>query len=219
MYGLVNRAIQQMVCTAHGAEIWEEVRRRADLGDLEFFASYEAYPDDVTHRLVAAVSEVLNLPASEVMHAFGAFWITYTANEGYEQLLACTGETLPEFLDHLDHLHARAGLAFPELRPPSFRCSHDPDGSIDLEYRSSRQGLAPMVTGLLEGLGQRFDTPVLVEQTASRQLGAPTDCFHIRHGHCAHTGAGQGQSNTQEGQAPDHECGHGNAAHGDSAPL
>ncbi len=219
MYGLVNRAIQQMVCTAHGEEIWEEVKRRADLEDLEFFASYEAYPDDVTHRLVAAVSEVLNLPASDVMHAFGAFWITYTANEGYEQLLDCTGETLPEFLDHLDHLHARAGLAFPELRPPSFRCRHEPDGSIDLEYRSSREGLAPMVTGLLEGLGQRFDTPVQVEQTASRRLGAPTDCFHIRHGHGVHTGAAQESGDRPEAQPLDHELHQGGAAHGDSAHL
>lgn len=219
MYGLVNRAIQQMVCAAHGTATWEEVKRRADLGDLEFFASYEAYPDDVTHRLVAAVSEVLNLPASDVMHAFGTYWITYTANEGYEELLACTGETLPEFLDHLDHLHARAGLAFPELRPPSFRCRHAPDGAIDLEYRSSRQGLAPMVMGLLEGLGQRFDTPVLVEQTASRQLGAPTDCFHVRHGHAAHTGASQSLNDTQNGQASDRACGHAEDADGDSASF
>ncbi|WP_411870433.1 heme NO-binding domain-containing protein [Vulcanococcus limneticus] len=183
MYGLVNRAIQQMVCTEHGESVWDEVKRRADLGDLDFFATYEAYPDDVTHRLVAAVSEVLNLPAKAVMQAFGTFWITYTANEGYEQLLESTGETFPEFLDHLDHLHARAGLAFPQLQPPSFRCTHEPNGSIELEYRSSREGLAPMVTGLLEGLGQRFDTPIEVEQTASREQGAPVDLFHIRHGH------------------------------------
>lgn len=76
MYGLVNRAIQQMVCTEHGESVWDEVKRRADLGDLDFFATYEAYPDDVTHRLVAAVSEVLNLPAKAVMQAFGTFWIT-----------------------------------------------------------------------------------------------------------------------------------------------
>lgn len=182
MYGLVNRAIQQMVSTEHGEAVWEQVKCRAELADLDFFATYEAYPDDVTHRLVAAASEVLDLSPAAIMEAFGRYWITYTANEGYELLLESTGENLEDFLQHLDHLHARAGLAFPQLRPPSFRCAHAPDGALDLEYRSSREGLAPMVTGLLEGLGDRFHTPVVVEQTESRQQGDRRDLFHIRYG-------------------------------------
>lgn len=32
------------------------------------------------------------------MQMFGEYWITYTAAEGYEQLLESTGETLPGFL-------------------------------------------------------------------------------------------------------------------------
>jgi hypothetical protein len=182
MYGLVNRAIQQMVCTQHGEEVWERIKEKADLCDLDFFSTYQAYPDDVTHRLVAAASEELGLTAADIMHAFGEYWITYTASEGYEQLLESTGETLPEFLDHLDTLHARAGLAFPQLQPPSFRCRHADAHTLDLEYRSRRRGLAPMVVGLLHGLGRRFRTPVSVEQTASREDGARHDQFHIRYG-------------------------------------
>ncbi|KEF43360.1 MAG: heme NO-binding protein [Cyanobium sp. CACIAM 14] len=182
MYGLVNRAIQQMVCTHHGVDIWQRIKEKANLADLDFFSTYQAYPDDVTHRLVAAASEELGLTAAEIMHAFGEYWITYTATEGYEQLLESTGETLPEFLDHLDTMHARAGLAFPQLQPPSFRCRHADGRSLDLEYRSRRQGLAPMVVGLLHGLGRRFSTPVQVEQTASRDHGDGQDLFHIRYG-------------------------------------
>ncbi|MFQ6537331.1 MULTISPECIES: heme NO-binding domain-containing protein [Aphanothece] len=177
----MNRAIQQMVCTHHGEELWQRIKERADLADLDFFSTYQAYPDDVTHRLVAAASEELGLTPAEIMQAFGEYWITYTASEGYEQLLESTGETLPEFLDHLDTLHARAGLAFPELKPPSFRCQHGEDQSLDLEYRSSRQGLAPMVVGLLHGLGRRFRTLVTVEQTAARAQGDQQDLFHIRY--------------------------------------
>jgi hypothetical protein len=182
MYGLVNRAIQQMVSSHHGEDVWQRIKQNADLADLDFFSTYQAYPDDVTHRLVAAASEELGLSTAEIMQAFGEYWITYTASEGYEQLLESTGETLPEFLDHLDTLHARAGLAFPQLQPPSFRCSHAEDRSLDLEYRSRRQGLAPMVVGLLHGLGRRFRTPVNVEQTASRDRGDGEDLFHIRYG-------------------------------------
>ncbi len=179
MYGLVNRAIQQMVSTHHGEEVWQRIKERADLQDLDFFSTYQAYPDDVTHRLVAAATEELGLTGDQIMQAFGEYWITYTATEGYEQLLESTGETLPEFLDHLDHLHARAAVAFPELQPPSFRCEHGADASMQLEYRSKRQGFAPMVTGLLHGLGKRFQTPLAVDQIASRDRGDATDLFQV----------------------------------------
>lgn len=159
MYGLVNRAIQQMVASHHGEDVWQRIKARADLQDLDFFSTYQAYPDDVTHRLVAAATQELGLSGDQIMQAFGEYWITYTASEGYEQLLESTGETLPEFLDQLDNLHARAAIAFPELQPPSFRCQHSADASMQLEYRSKRRGLAPMVTGLLHGLGKRFQTP------------------------------------------------------------
>jgi hypothetical protein len=182
MYGLVNRAIQQMVCSQHGEESWEKIKQAADLADLDFFSTYQAYPDDVTHRLVAAAARELGLSAGEIMQAFGEYWITYTASEGYEQLLESTGDTLPEFLDHLDTLHARAGLAFPELQPPSFRTRHGEEHSLELEYRSRRRGLAPMVVGLLQGLGRRFQTAVSIEQTASRDRGDRQDLFHIRYG-------------------------------------
>ncbi|WP_216908197.1 heme NO-binding domain-containing protein [Synechococcus sp. CCY 0621] len=180
MYGLVNRAIQQMVTTHHGEEVWQRIKDRADLQDLDFFSTYQAYPDDVTHRLVAAATQELGLSGDQIMQAFGEYWITYTASEGYEQLLESTGETLPEFLDQLDNLHARAAVAFPELQPPSFRCEHSTDASMQLEYRSKRQGLAPMVTGLLHGLGKRFQTPVEVDQMASRDQGDATDLFQVR---------------------------------------
>ncbi len=180
MYGLVNRAIQQMVTTHHGDDVWQNIKARADLQDLDFFSTYQAYPDDVTHRLVAAATQELGLTGDQIMQAFGEYWITYTASEGYEQLLESTGETLPEFLDQLDNLHARAAVVFPDLQPPSFRCEHSADASMQLEYRSKRRGLAPMVTGLLHGLGKRFQTPVEVDQIASRDQGDATDLFQVR---------------------------------------
>ncbi|MBW4531391.1 MAG: heme NO-binding domain-containing protein [Aphanothece saxicola GSE-SYN-MK-01-06B] len=169
-----------MVTTHHGEAVWQRIKERADLQDLDFFSTYQAYPDDVTHRLVAAGSAELGLSGDQIMQAFGEYWITYTATEGYEQLLESTGESLPDFLNQLDNLHARAAVSFPALQPPSFRCVHSADASMQLEYRSKRQGLAPMVTGLLHGLGKRFETPLEVKQMASRDRGDATDLFQIR---------------------------------------
>jgi Haem-NO-binding len=178
MYGLVNRAISDMVRSQFGEATWQEICAAAAVEQTSFL-SMEGYPDDVTHRLVKAASQVLALSPAQIMEAFGQFWVQYTATEGYGELMDMSGDNLPEFLQNLDNLHARVGVSFPQLKPPSFDCDEIDDQQLTLEYRSEREGLAPMVVGLVKGLGNRFDTDVVVEQTHDRADGAEHDEFLI----------------------------------------
>jgi hypothetical protein len=180
MYGLVNKAIADMVCDQFGTDIWHQIREKAAV-EQDTFLSMEGYPDDVTHRLVKAASEVLQLSPAQIMEAFGEFWVKYTAQEGYGELLDMSGDNLPEFLQNLDNLHARVGVSFPKLKPPSFDCAENSEDELSLEYRSEREGLAPMVIGLVKGLGDRFETEVDVTHTQSRETGAECDEFVIKY--------------------------------------
>jgi Haem-NO-binding len=180
MYGLVNKAIQDMVCTHFGEDTWNQIKQKAEL-EVETFISMEGYPDDVTHRLVKAASEVLGLSSREVMEAFGVFWVQYTATEGYGEMMDMAGDNLPEFLENLDELHTRVGVLFPKLQPPSFDCSEMEEESLKLHYYSHREGLAPMVVGLVQGLGKRFDTDVEVAQIQDREKGDDHDEFSIKY--------------------------------------
>ncbi|PLZ28738.1 heme NO-binding domain-containing protein [Fischerella thermalis] len=180
MYGLVNKAIEEMVCSRFGKNTWQEIKQKAEL-EVDVFISMEAYPDDITHRLVKAASVVLGLSAAEIMQAFGEYWVQYTADEGYGELMDMSGDNLPEFLENLDHLHARVGISFPKLMPPSFECTDTEEESLNLHYRSTREGLTPMVIGLVKGLGKRFDTEVDITQTQSRDEGADHDEFLVKY--------------------------------------
>jgi heme-NO-binding protein len=159
MYGLVNKAVVDLVVTKFGQETWTKIKQKAEV-DVDVFVSMDAYPDDVTYRLVGAASEVLKLPAEQVLEAFGEWWVLYTANEGYGPLLDASGSTLRDFLLNLDALHARVALTMPALKPPRFRMVDVDPKTLKLEYYSGREGLAPMVVGLLKGLGIRFKTPI-----------------------------------------------------------
>ncbi len=181
MYGLVNKAIQDMICKYHGENTWEIIKQKAELEDIDFFISMDAYSDDITYRLVEAACGVLDMQAHDVLKAFGEYWVTYTAEEGYGELLDSAGTNLPQFIENLDNLHARVGLSFTQLCPPSFDCEHTSEKSIELNYRSTRQGLAPMVIGLLHGLGKRFQTKVDVTQTSFREHGNAHDSFSIKY--------------------------------------
>lgn len=179
MYGLVNKAVQDLIVTQFGQDKWEAVKEKAGI-DIDTFLSMKSYPDDITYSLVGAAAEVLDLTPARVLEAFGEHWTLYTAREGYGELLEMSGSSFVEFLQNLDNLHVRVALSFPELEPPSFRCSDVTENSVRLHYESHREGLAPMVVGLLKGLGKRFDTTVDISLEASKDQGHTHDEFLIR---------------------------------------
>ena len=183
MYGLVNKAIEDLVISLAGEETWLEIVRRAEV-DVVTFVSLDSYSDDVTFALVEAASAVLGEPAEAILESFGEHWVRYTGREGYGHLMKAYGSDVASFLRNLDAMHARVALTMPDLRPPSFRIEQDgaePHGAerFLVHYHSTRSGLAPMVTGLLRGVGALFDQQVDVQRRARGEDGADHDVFAV----------------------------------------
>lgn len=177
MYGLVNKAIQDLVCEKFGEEKWLEIKKRAGFED-DFFIGLQAYPDSLTYNLVRHGSEVLGADASVLLEAFGEYWILYTASEGYGSMLELAGSTLPDFLRNLDMLHTHVSNIMPSLVAPQFTTRNETDNSIELEYRSQREGLTPMVVGLLRGLGKKFEKDCTIEHI--QEKNETSDCHVFR---------------------------------------
>jgi hypothetical protein len=184
MYGLINKAIQDLVLSRFGEAKWNEICRKAAVSEADF-VSMEKYPDETTYRLVGAASEVLNIPAAEVLELFGEYWTVYSAKAGFGHLLEFAGHNLVDFLRNLDNMHTRIALTFPKLDPPSFRVSDVTDSSLRLHYYSKRPGLAPLVIGMVKGLGKRFDTPVSTRLERPRGDGREYDEFLVLYGEAA----------------------------------
>jgi hypothetical protein len=184
MYGMVNRAIEDLVCEKFGEEAWEKIKAKSGV-DVDVFVRSETYPDDMTYRLVGAASQVLGVDAGIVLETFGEHWVLCTARDGYGDLLDAAGKTLGEFLQNLPNFHSRVVLIFPNLQPPKFTCTEVAENSLHLHYYSHRPGLTPMVVGLLRGLGKMFETDVTSELVASRAQGADHDEFLVRWGSAA----------------------------------
>ncbi|MBI4941935.1 MAG: heme NO-binding domain-containing protein [Actinobacteria bacterium] len=180
MYGLVNRAVEDLVTNKFGPEAWAEVKSRAGV-DVGMFVAMSPYPDAVTYSLVGAASEVLDLPAEQVLEAFGEYWMQYSAREGYGELLDLMGNDLPTFLAELDDVHERLKLSFPDLVPPSMTVSDVTDASLVVHYRSDRAGLAPFVVGLLRAAAARFGRTAEVTVTRSRDDGHDHEEFLVRY--------------------------------------
>ncbi|MCF7763741.1 MAG: heme NO-binding domain-containing protein [Verrucomicrobia bacterium] len=178
MYGMVNKAIEEMVCKHHGKPAWEQIKERAGV-DVPMFVSNEGYEDAITYQLVTAASELTGAPASQILEAFGEHWILHTAREGYGDLMDAGGDNLPQFLKNLPNFHTRVIMMFPNLQPPQFEVSEVKDHSLHLHYRTHRPGLESFVVGLLKGLGKLFQTPVQTRLIESRSAGADHDVFLV----------------------------------------
>ena len=178
MYGLINVAVRDLVTSRFGENAWNQILEKSQVDEMAFVRMGQN-DDAVTYALIGAASEVLDLPASDILQAFGQYWTEFTAEEGYGHLLDSAGKTLPEFLQNLDQLHARVGTMYPDLKPPIFECSNITENSLDLYYRSERDGLDDLVIGLLKGLAVRFDNEVTIKQIATKSDSEPASVFHV----------------------------------------
>jgi hypothetical protein len=178
MYGIVNRALQEMISERYGEEKWEAVKSLCNI-DIDYFISNEPYPDEISYKLVGAVSEEMKIPASEILYSLGQWWVLRTGKEKYGSLMEAGGDTLKEFLGNLPLFHSRVMLIYPNLTPPEFQVETLTDHSAIVHYFSQRMGLKDFVTGLLHGLGKMYNTPIETELLTSRNDGGTHEIFKV----------------------------------------
>lgn len=179
MYGIVNKAIEDLIRENFGDGKWDAIKQRSGV-DIDFFLSNEPYDDSVTYRLAQAAADETGLSLANVLGAFGEWWVVRTSREKYGALLRAGGSSMPEFFRNLPHFHNRIAFIYPKLTPPEFRTSNETETSIDIHYLSARQGLQDFVRGLLHGIGKLYDQEVSIELLQSRTAGDNHEVFRVR---------------------------------------
>ena len=179
MYGLVNQAIERMICEFHSEELWEDIKADADI-DIEMFIGMDLYPDDITYRLFASSCKLSGQTMPEFLQTFGVYWLTFTAHAGHDHLLDMAGSSLAEFLENLDTIHSVLVEGFPEMKAPTFTYDQVSAIEFDLHYYSERSGLAPMVMGLVSALAERFGETIELNHLHGAHDGCDHDIFRIR---------------------------------------
>ena len=178
MYGIVNKAIENLVIENFGELKWNIIKESSGI-DVEFFMSNESYDDDITYKLAEAVSKEMNISLSDVFITFGEYWVLKTGKEKYGSLMEAGGSNLKDFLKNLPTFHNRIMLLYPKLTPPEFKVSHEEERSIYLHYFSKREGLKDFVRGLIQGLGILYNTNVLIDLIEDRDKGDHHEIFKI----------------------------------------
>ncbi|VDM64465.1 unnamed protein product [Angiostrongylus costaricensis] len=135
------------------------------------------YDDTDTMRIFRSAADILGISVDDMWEMYGEFLITYACETGWEKMLFCMANNLQEFLDSLNSMHYFIDqIAFKsEMRGPTFQCESVGDGSLRLHYFSHRQGLFPIVKGLVRQTAHvLFDINVVinfVERSQERRKG------------------------------------------------
>lgn len=177
MYGILNQALKEVVLSQGGERVWSDICAVVGVSaeDFEFLVPYD---DSVTYRLVDVASDTLGLSREEILQMLGRHWVTFTAQQGYGEMMALFGRDLRTCLKNLNRMHGHMGAMMPDLHPPRFIVDDKGPDHITLHYHSNREGLAPVVTGILEGLAEKFQENIQISYVTKEQ-GLGHDEFEI----------------------------------------
>jgi hypothetical protein len=162
MHGLINRAIQCFVTDSYGTDKWVEAARLADLDFVEFEAML-IYDNDITPRVLDAVSFVLKRPRDEVMEDIGTYLVSHPNVESLRRLLRFGGVTFVEFLHSLDDLPDRARLAVSDLHLPRIELRDHAQARFSLVCDSPIAGYGHVMMGILRTMADDYGVLALLD--------------------------------------------------------
>jgi len=171
MLGLINDCAEQLVITKFGIEAWHAIKKAAGCEVKDHgFEQHGHYPDSATVDIVVAAAKALSVTVDDVLELFGEFFLQYTIDKGYDNLLRCQGSTLRLWLSNLNALHDHLQSSLPAGNFPVFWCENCEvfDGAIILHYYSVRGALlGGVVVGIVKEVAKTyFDVEVQMDKLA-----------------------------------------------------
>lgn len=185
MLGLINDCAEQLVITKFGLDAWHAIKESANCSVKDYgFEQHGHYPDSATVDIVVAAAAALNVTVDDVLELFGQFFLQYTIDKGYDNLLRCQGSTLRLWLSNLNAMHDHLQSSMPTGSFPVFWCENceTNKGSIILHYYSVRGALlGSVVVGITKEVAKTyFDVEVdMVKLATQGEEGSECSTWRI----------------------------------------
>jgi hypothetical protein len=147
----------------HGADAVDDLIDACDLPSGGAYTTVGTYDHTELQALVAALSRQSNTPQNELLELFGQHLI------GRFRVLFPdffkAAPTLFDFLESIDrHIHVEVKKLYPQAELPEFRAERLDNGTMHLDYRSSRPFEA-LASGLIRGAAQAYGEPIGIERS------------------------------------------------------
>lgn len=170
MYGMIHKAVRDMVVESYDDETWQSIARQAGIEDKHLL-SLNIYDDILVYRMVETAAERLGKTTEQILEGFGKYFIRGTISGDYKNLIRTYGQSSFELLGNLNKLHSTIKSTFTGFSPPVFNLRMIDDSTAEVEYISKRAGLSPFVRGLILGLADFYQERIFVLSEKSLASG------------------------------------------------
>lgn len=169
MKGMVFTMLGEMVEERFGIDTWDDLIDITEPASGGAYVATDVYPDQELIAYVTAMSERFDVPARDLVFAFGEYLLERFVGihpEFFE------GHTAKSFLKSVhDVIHVEVRKLHPDVILPEFDYEDEARDALVMLYRSPRE-LCALAEGLIAGAGKQF--------------GEAIDCTHSV---CMHTGS------------------------------
>lgn len=177
MKGIVFNLLEQVVSTAHGEDVWDQLLDDAGVDGV--YTSLGSYPDEELGLLVKAASEALDTPADDVVRWFGEQTLPLFAIR-YPDLFTAQSSTRTLVLNLNDVIHPEVEKLYPGASTPVFAFDTSSPDTLLMKYRSPRQ-LCSFAEGLLLGTATHYGEQIVIDRPRCMKRGDDHCLLAISH--------------------------------------
>lgn len=170
MHGLINKGLQAFLAETYGAETWGRIAARADL-PREGFEALLVYDARLTLAMLDAAEDALGKSRAVLLEDFGTYLVSHPSTEPVRRLLRFGGHDFSEFLNSLDELPGRVGLAIPSLALPEIETREVAPNAFEVTCGPGVPDFALVLAGLLRAMADDYGALVLIDAMPCDRAG------------------------------------------------
>ncbi|TVZ17307.1 heme NO-binding domain-containing protein [Maribacter sp. MAR_2009_72] len=155
MKGIVFTEFLEMVEIQFGLETVDRIIEKSDLPSEGIYTSVATYEFNEMVALITNLSEEVNLPAGDLIYAFGLYLFT-SLSKAHPEVIQSYRSPIALLYSIEDHIHVHVKKLYPEAELPSFKILEKTDNSLSMIYTSTR-GLYRLAEGLIEKSFEHFN--------------------------------------------------------------
>ena len=180
MKGIVFTEFLEMVEAEFGLETVDNIIEKSDLPSEGIYTSVGTYEFNEMVSLITGLSEEVDLPAGDLIYAFGLYLFT-SLGKAHPEVIQSYTSPLVLIYSIEDHIHVHVKKLYPDAELPTFKILEKTDTSISMIYSSSR-GLYRLAHGLMEKAFEHFNGKADISYQLLSEDGTEVKFDIVQHG-------------------------------------
>lgn len=178
MKGVVFNILEAFVVENFGEDAYDDILDLCPAAGEVSFVGPKTYDDGLMLEIVGAACKHLDVPAEAALRSFGRFAFPHLA-KSFPVFVDNQTDALA-FLETVDEIiHVEVAKLMEGSVLPGMQFRRREDDTLVIEYDSARK-MCHLLEGLLDGVGDWFETPLTYRQTSCTHHGAERCTIEVR---------------------------------------